>query len=155
MCSLEQTVVWTRRGAAQYRAESAEMHMSEEQKRMAELDQPAFRFRRARYRGDDRDVAARKVRCRRWRYGAGIVVIDPWNEVSLLTSRRLDGRAVCQPVAAYLEIIPAHPHVTVIIVAHPESWGATSSAGAEAKPQRTRRQCRLGQPLRSGRRGLS
>ena len=127
VCSLEQTVVPDlRRVLRSYRVECLEMHMSEEQKRLAdEWINQHFVFLQAEETEEMTGTwllerfAAAKVR-----YGAGIVVIDPWNEVSI-ADKPADWTAeqfVSQSLRIWKSFARTHD-VTVIIVAHPRKLG--------------------------------
>ena len=127
VASMEQAIVPDlRRVLRSYRIECLEKNMADGQKRLAdEWINQHFVFLQP---GEDEDMTLpwllERFAAARQRYGAGIAVIDPWNEVSVST-KPVDW-TVEQWISQSLREIKrfARQHdMTIVIVAHPRKLG--------------------------------
>jgi len=123
IASLEQAVMPDlRRTLRSYRAECLELNMSDEQKRQAdEWINRHFVFLQGE-EGEEMTVSwmLERFAAARTRFGAGICVIDPWNEVSI--SDKPADWTMEQFVSQSLRLIKSFARVndvTFIVVAHP------------------------------------
>jgi twinkle protein len=126
MASMEQAIVPDlRRVLRSFRAECLEKNMSGEQKRIADgwIDEH-FTFLQT---GEDEEMTLpwllERFAAARHRHGAGICVIDPWNEVSI--DKPVDWNTeqwVSQSLREIKRFARTHD-VTMVVVAHPRKLG--------------------------------
>ena len=153
VASMEQAIVPDlRRVLRSFRIECLERDMGDGQKRLAdEWINQHFVFLQP---GEDEDMTLpwllERFAAARQRHGAGIGVIDPWNEVSIV-DKPVDWTAEqwISQACARSSGSPAQHDMTIIIVAHPRKLGRDQERqGAQADAVGYCRQRSLGQPLR-------